>query len=345
MKRYYYDPSRPGGYGGAVALQRGTKLKPNVVKNWLSHQDTYTLHKPIRRRFKRRRIIVGGIDHQFQADLIDLRSLKTYNDGFSYLLTCIDVFSKFAWAIPLMNKTGKTLVDAMSTIFHHRQPMSVQADKGSEFVNRTFLGYLKKKGVHFFTTENEDIKAAVVERFNRTLKEKMWRYFTKTNKLEYVKVLPSLLKNYNKSYHRSIKMSPIEVNVINQEEVWNTLYSSNEFITKKPRLVEGARVRIALARRAFKKGYTPSWTEEMFTVSRINKTTPITYVLKDYSGEELKGSFYEEELQNVGDKQVYRIESIIAERRGGTEYLVKWFGYPTTFNSWVSAGHVSRYRE
>jgi hypothetical protein len=110
---------------------------------------------------------------------------------------------------------------------------------------------------------------------------------------------------------------------------------------------EGDRIRIVQARQTFKKGYTPGWTEELFTVSRVNMTNPITYVLKDDGGEELKGAFYKEELQKVGDKQVYRVESVLQERRrgGGTEYLVKWFGYNSSFNSWISDKHISRYKD
>jgi hypothetical protein len=197
-------------------------------------------------------------------------------------------------AIPIKTKTGKALVEAVRKIFATRKPINFQTDKGSEFVNKTFLKFLKEEGVHFFTTENEDVKASIVERFNRTLKEKMWRYFTKTNKLRYVDVIPRLIRNYNQSYHRSIRMAPEQVNVSNQEFVWNTLYA--DVPGRKKVFTEGDRVRLAQARQTFKKGYTPSWTEELFTVSRVNSTNPIIYVLKDDSGEELKGSFYKEEL-------------------------------------------------
>jgi hypothetical protein len=165
--------------------------------------------------------------------------------------------------------------------------------------------------------ENEDIKAAIVETFNRTLKEQMWRYFTKTNRLRYIDVIDRLVINYNHSYHRSIRMAPVDLNLENQEWVWNTLYAH----VGTPQLIvftEGDRVRIAQASQNFKKGYTPSWTEELFTVSRVKPTTLITYVLKDEAGEELKGAFYQEELQKVGDKQIYRIERIIQERGGCT---------------------------
>ncbi|XP_059147576.1 uncharacterized protein LOC131936848 [Physella acuta] len=141
-------------------------------------------------------------------------------------------------------------------------------------------------------------------------------------------------------------MAPVNVNLSNQERVWNTLYEHGD-ITYRKVFNEGDRVRIGQSRNTFKKGYTPSWTEELFTVSRVNATTPVTYVLKDDSGEEVKGSFYKEELQKVGDKKVYRVEQIIQERKGvgGKEYLVKWFGYNPSFNSWISARDISKYKD
>jgi hypothetical protein len=156
-----------------------------------------------------------------------MRGLPKCNNGFAYLVTCLDLFSKYAWAVPIKAKTGTTLVEALSKIFKHKRPKRLQKDKGQSFWIDEFRSFSKATVfVHFFTTENDDIKAAVVERFNRTLKEKMWRYFTKTNKLNYIGVLPRLMHSYNYIYHRSIKKAPAHVNDDNQETVWNTLYST-----------------------------------------------------------------------------------------------------------------------
>ena len=132
--------------------------------------------------FSRRRIVVGEINHQWQADLIDVQRLKRDNDGYSYLLSVIDVLSKYAWVVAPKNKSGPTLVMAFRQIFAEgRMSLRLQTDKGAEFLNRTVQRFLKEEGVEFYVTQNEDIKASVVERFNRTLKEKLWRYFTRRN--------------------------------------------------------------------------------------------------------------------------------------------------------------------
>ena len=140
------------------------------------------MHKPTRRRFPRRRVVDYEIDHQWQADLVDLAKLSFYNKGFKFLLTCTDVLSRYAWVVPLKEQMGKTLKDVFQVIFKSRRhPIRLQTDKGTEFTNRVFQKFLNEHDVHFFTTCNEETKASIVERFNRTLKIKMWKYFTQRN--------------------------------------------------------------------------------------------------------------------------------------------------------------------
>lgn len=346
LNQSYYNARSPGSYGGVQRLYRQVKSssssrkkdKPTVerVRAWLQGQDTYTLHKPIRRRFLRRRVIVGGLDHQWQADLVDLASLSQYNNGYKYLLTIIDVLSKYAWVVPLKTKTGAALVNAFTKVFRERQPLALQTDKGAEFINRNFQTFLKKRRVHFFTTENEDVKASIVERFNRTLKSRMWRYFTRQNGSPpcYVRILPDLVRSYNASYHRSIKMAPNQVDRLNAEKVWHNLYSTTKGTSTPPAFQPGNRVRISKARRTFKKGYLPNWSEELFTIVRRQpRTLPYVYVLRDDAGDLIKGTFYEQELQKVDDKVIFLIEQILQRR--GKRVLVRWRGYPPSFDSWV----------
>ena len=179
LHRHYYDPKRVGSYGGVAALQRVVPAERDVER-WLSTQDAYTLHKPVRRHFKRRCVVVGGPNQQWQADLVDMSRLKTANDGTTFLLTVIDVFSKRAWCIPLKSKSAASLVAAFRRLLNDVNiPTTLQTDKGSEFLNRPLQRLLKEYGVHHFATHSEETKASVVERFNRSLKTRMWRYFTK----------------------------------------------------------------------------------------------------------------------------------------------------------------------
>ena len=221
LHRHYYDPKRVGSYGGVAALRRVVPAERDVER-WLSTQDAYTLHKPVRRHFKRRCVVVGGPNQQWQADLVDMSRLKAANDGTTFLLTVIDVFSKRAWCIPLKSKSAASLVAAFRRLLNdvnNNRPTTLQTDKGSEFLNRPLQRLLKEYGVHHFTTHNEETKASVVERFNRSLKTRMWRYFTKKQTIRYVDALQDFVRSYNDSYHRSIGMAPSAVNGANQETV------------------------------------------------------------------------------------------------------------------------------
>lgn len=348
LRAVFYNAKHPGSYGGVDSTHYGIKkkFKRGRVRDWLTHQDTYTLHKPAVRNFLRRRVVVGSIDQQFQADLVDVSKLAKFNNGYRYLLTCIDVLSKFAFVVPLRDKTGKTLVEAFKVIFASgRKCKTLQTDKGTEFTNRVFQKFLKDNDVDFFTTHNEETKASIAERFNRTLKTKMWKYFTANDTVRYVDVLDDLVWSYNHSYHRSIKTSPASVTQANQEKVWQTLYGQPLTKRKKHSFLAGDRVRMTMAKRPFKKGYLPSWSEELFTVVKQIRSYPTTYKVQDDHGDVLEGSFYDQELQKVADKDVYKIERILStrKRKKKKEYLVKWAGYPDSFNSWILESQLQTY--
>ena len=145
LSSVYYDPKRSGGFGGVnrlyddVKKEGKFKVSRKQIKEWLMEQDAYTLHKPIQRHFRRNRVLVGGIDELWQMDLADMQSMQKFNDGYRYLLVCIDVFSKYAWVIPLKNKTGLSLVEAFKVILASgRKPEKIMTDQGTEFFNRHF---------------------------------------------------------------------------------------------------------------------------------------------------------------------------------------------------------------
>ena len=265
----YFDTKSPVAFTSPLALYREAKKRyPSLtfqqVKTWLQSKGTYTLYKPVRYNFPRNRVIVTGIDDQWQADLVDISSLARFNKGYKFLLTCIDVFSKFAWVVPLKNKPGETLVNGFQSILDlGRSPEKLQTDKGTEFLNRNFQSFLKKKHIHFFTT-NSELKASVVERFNRTLKTRMWKYFTAKNTRVYIDILQDIVHAYNNSYHRSIGQAPSSVSLLNVGQVRRKLYGKSW--TKPMRKFKfklGDQVRIGKSRRTFKKGYLPSWTHDL----------------------------------------------------------------------------------
>ena len=231
LRKIYYTPKQEASFAGigkltqAIKHDTSIKRKPKnlskKIHQWLSYQDTYTLHKPVRRHFTKSRVVVSGIDDQWQTDLICLsKEIAAANQNHHYILTCIDILSKYGWAVALLNKRGSTLVAAFQKILESgRKCKRLQSDQGREYTNHTFQKFLKDNQIEFFTTYNEETKASVCERFNRTLKAKLWKYFTKNSTLEFLNVLDDLVWSYNHSWHRSIKMKPVLVNRFNQEDV------------------------------------------------------------------------------------------------------------------------------
>src|SRR6266581_9065927 len=224
LESVYYDPVRAGSFGGVGPLARESGVSERDVRNWMTSQDAYTLHKQPRRRFRRRRTVATGVDDLWQADLADLTSLARHNDGHKFILTVIDVFSKFAWAHPLKNKSAATVADAFRSVLGMRKPTFLQTDKGTEFLNSTFQRLLAENNIKFYTSQNEDIKCAVVERFNRTLKSRMFRYFTYKSTTRYIDVLQDIVCAYNQSFHRTIKTTPVNVTANNENEIHKLVY-------------------------------------------------------------------------------------------------------------------------
>ena len=218
----------------------------------------------------------------------------------------IDVFSKYGWIVPLKSKTGVDVANAINKIFEERRCMKMWTDKGKEFYNK----HVKALGVQLYSTENEE-KSSVVERWNRTMKEKMFKYFSANNTKKYIDILDEMVNNYNNTKHSSIKMTPVEASdKKNKNRVWMNLNGKARTNPVEPKFSVGDEVRITKKKSNFEKGYTPRWTEEVFTVSQIQYTDPPTYKISDHHGEEIQGTFYEQEMQKT-NQDIFRIEKII----------------------------------
>ena len=336
MKDIYNPTLRERMERGLVSTLIGTKKRfgwgvttgTGYIKKKKFSTLAEELHKPIKRKFTKRRVFVNGIDKIWAADLADMTALSEYNEGYRFLLLVIDIFSKYGWIIPLKNKQGITTANALETIFEERRPGKLWVDKGKEFYNNNVKGL-----VEIYSTENEE-KSSIVERWIRTMKEKIWKHFTDNNTYTYINVLPDLVEDYNNTVHSSIKMTPVEASKKKNElTVWRNLYPDRYKINDiTPKFSVGDEVRISKKKKTFEKGYTTRWTEEIFTITKIQNTNPITYKLADLQGKEIEGTFYEAELQKT-EQQVFRMEKVIEKRKNKS--LVKWKGYSDKFNSWV----------
>ena len=177
VQELYEDPALEGALGGVEPFAKAHGLSRKQAEKELQSVLSYTLHKPRRKRFPTLPTMVYGRDEQWQLDLVDMQKLSKWNKGMKYLLTVIDVFSKAAWAEPIKNKGAKEIVKKRLS---PRRPLRVQTDRGTEFYNAAVQAWFKKEGWDHFSTEG-DSKASVVERWHRTLKQRMYRYFTAQN--------------------------------------------------------------------------------------------------------------------------------------------------------------------
>lgn len=278
-----------------------------------------------------------------------MKKVSKENNGYTFLLTVICVFSKYAWAIPLENKKSLTVINAFEKIFNERKPQRLHTDQGGEFLNKDCEVFLKKNNIKLYYI-NSEMKAAIVERFNRTLKQKMWRYFTFADTYKYIDVLDDLVYSYNNTYHRSIKTKPSLVNTKNSNKIWMNLYGYNKASDPPPTKIKlkfkvGDKVRISKTKTTFEKGYTRNWTIEIFEVLQCILKDPPSYIIKDQNEEIVEGIFYEKELQKVYKlDDIYEINDILKTRivKGEKEYFVSWKGYNNKFNSWVKEKNLNK---
>lgn len=292
------------------------------------------LHRPARRNFLRRSVMQIGINDTLQIDLVEMIPYHEENNGFKYLLTAIDIFSKMAFARPLKTKTAKEVTKAMESILKEigARVRNISCDLGKEFVNKYFKALMKEYKINFHHTYSEK-KCSIVERLNRTLKTKMWKMFSLNGDYKWVKQLPKLIENYNKSFHRTIQMRPIDVKKEHEEHLLSTVYR-NVLTNARHRYQVGDHIRISKYKGVFRKGYKPNWSTEIFLVDQVHSTVPVTYTLKDLQGTVISGKFYEPELQKVKYKDVYLVEKVVRKR--GDKLLIKWLGFDDSHNSWIN---------
>ena len=355
IEKIYYDPRNPAAYtsGKGLYKQLGKKIKGKRIAQWLGQQETWGLHKPIRYKFRRRKTVSPWPHRYYQVDLLDTSKYSPSNKGVKFILTAIDVFSKFAWAVPIKNKTGVAVTEALKKVLSKKKyhELAIQSDKGKEFTNKQVQQFLKSKNIRFFTTENDDIKASLVERFNRTLQSKIHRYMTHKKTEAYLGVLPELLAGYNDTVHSTTGFSPTYLSSTTDESVHLAVWDISGFgeppwdrVTRTFKV--GDHVRINKTRVTFRKSYIAGWSRELFRIVGINETYPRTYRIVDQGGEEVRGNFYPQELLAAPDPEFHDVEKIVKKRKKGksVQYLVKWAGYSDKYNSWVEEKNLSQFK-
>ena len=300
------------------------------------------LNKAVINKFPRKKIIINHIDEIHSRDLVDMQKYSRMNKGYKYIFTNIDIFSKYAWSFPLKTKTIKEIKPCFEKIFKERKPKFIWSDQESAFYSKEMLKFFEDNNVKIYYTYS-NLKAVVIERFNRSLRELMMKEFVKNNNTVWYNILPELIKIYNNRYHRTIRMKPVDVNKSNEKYIKDNFYTYDK-TNKKPKFKINDLVRISLKRRELfdKPSANIKWSQELFKIYKVNRSNVITYKIKDLNDEIIKGVFYEKELQltknNTGE---YIIEKILKTNKN--KIYVKWRGYSNNFNSWIDKNSVTKY--
>ena len=295
---------------GSGAKRVNTKITPQ------NEQLAEELQKSIIRKFKKGKVYSTFKDNIWGVDLADMQLLSKYNKGIRLLFCAIDIFSKYAWVVPLKDKKGISIVKIFQSILKqsNRKPNKIWVDKGSEFYNAYFKKWLRDNDIAMYSTHNEG-KSVVAERFIRTIKSKIYKYMTSISKNVYIDKLDDKEDEYNNTYHTTIKIKPIDVKD-------NTYINADKEINNKdPKFKVCDHVRISKYKNIFTKGYIPNWSEEVFVIKKVKNTVPWTYVINDLNGEEITGTFYEKELQKTNQEE-FRIEKVI-KRKGDKLYVME----------------------
>ena len=360
LKDIYLDPSHPASYSNPLTLYKVVKkegkykISHSQIKKWMQKQESYSRNKSVKRNFQRGRVIVAGIDDQFDADLASLVYYSDDNDGYKYLLVVIDIFSRYAWVQPLRDKTAPQIVSAFDKIIDGgRIPKRLRTDAAKDFTSEKFQKFVKEKNIVHFVTHNEK-QANYVERFIKTLKSRISRYMIEKNSRRYIDVLQKIVTSYNHTWHSGIRSEPVNVNKDNEKQLWWQMYWPKEpYIKKKKKqkikfaLNIGDRVRTTYIRTPFNRAYDSKWTGEIFKIFRrfIRQGQQI-YTLVDWYDNPVKGTFYEYELQKieVTDDDMFKIEKILKYKGRGNkkEALVHWLGWPKQFDSWILASDINQ---
>ena len=315
----YYDPSSPGGFRGPEALWQEAKqhiptLKRGQVLDFLRSQKPYTKHQQYRGVKKYRKVWSRRARYLIQMDLLDFRNYTRQNDGFNYILCAIDVFTKKLWTFPLKRKSAEEVHNAVFWFLMDERPEKIQTDQGTEFINATLArteGRMDPPIKHYHTWSIK--KASVVERVQRTLRNRLGKIWERNGDHRWIDVLPQITESYNNSVHRSIGMKPNDVGPEHHQLIRDRLYDYPDRVptpaqvrkeAKEARRITkqlgvGDYVRILEYRTVFRKESSQAWSSAVYRVRRVIQSSPITFEIEDLDRDAIKGGFYLRQLIKV----------------------------------------------
>ncbi|KAH7714306.1 hypothetical protein AAVH_18325 [Aphelenchoides avenae] len=354
----YYSLDSPACFAGvdavfAEAQRQAPAITRDDVRAWLAAQRTYTLYRPLKRRFKRLRTVPTGLNTDWQADLNVLTKLKDDNDGYRYLLVCVDVLSRKMFAEPVLKKDAAHMRAAFDAIFERAgtRPWRLYTDSGTEFESAAMRRYFDSKDIlKYHSSPQRALHAAVAERANRTIKDRLYKYFSEYNTRRWTNAIQHIVDAINRSVCRVTRMRPVDVTEQNAPRLRAAVYG-DPFAREqrppraRPRFTVGDHVRVQENKLAFAK-FLNTFTDKIFIVTAVERKQDLyVYRLNDGLGRELPGRFYEHDLvKTVPPPQTTtRVATIIGQPRvrdGRRQVRVRWVGHEPEFDEWIDEDRV-----
>lgn len=352
IREKYVTPGDPSAFGGVTLLSNLHNISQEKAKDIVAGIDSYTRHREFKKPKVYNPYFIREQRQQIQCDLIDMQQLANHNDQIKYLLIFIDSFTRKVWVSVLKNKTGQHVANAFKRWFSRPEiggfrPRQIFCDRGTELKNEHVRNVLRQKRVPMIHP-NSHIKAAIVERANRSLQNIIYKYMTERETFRYIDKLPDLVKTYNTRPHRSIDhLSPNEAerpeNAARVLQAQEKHFDESRLASNRQKAVKyriGNIVRIARLPDRFKRGYQEQANQEYFTIQRISQTMPIPmYFLQSMNTNEIiRGGFYANEITLVKPDSVYKVERVLRRRRrnGQRQFYVKWLHFGAQHNSWIN---------
>ena len=345
-----YYAQEPWSYGNARRVkEHNPEVDRGEISSMLSKNEIYSRFKHHRKQRIYSPIYVYRKRELFQADVIFFTDgdMLSVNDGFKYLFTCIDCFSKMAWVFPMRRNTCENVLSCFKEILQScgRKPERLNSDRGSELICKKFEDFLRRENIHHYLSYSVR-KCPIVERFNLTIQSLLYKIMAHNRSLKWSSYIDQAMQIYLNRKHSTIGMSPAEAEKVSNSAVVRknllAFFHKRGRKKKRPKFAVNDTVRIWKKRLTFQRGYDENYSVEYFKIIKVKTNLPVPrYVLEDSGGEQIVGSFFEDEIVKFVPSDTFDIQ-VIGERasRRGKELLVHFVGYPKKMDQWVHEKNI-----
>ena len=367
LRRLYYGPGESSSYSSAKRLYDAAKREnSNVtlkgVKEWLRKQVAYTRHKKPRLTFPRRKVLTLRIDYTWASDLIVVDSSVNFNNGYQYILTVVDLFSRKLWVRKLKQKSKKEMEAALRSIVeenHGKSPYKLWTDEGQEYLCLKDL--YEEMEIERYSTRNPKIKSSYAERMNKTIQDLLYKAMTARNTARWIDLLDDAVSIHNDRVSSVLHgLTPNEAHEKRNEEFLRAKFLEDfakykkQFARQKSKFSEGDTVRLLKKRNVFSRGYEPSFESEIHIVKKVMRTYPLTYKIEGkqrayYSQEMVRAdaaetpmekNYFIEKTRRVKTKKLRSGASV----GGETEFLLKAKNDPSQ-SSWITESERDKLKD